>query len=413
MPGPPGAAPGHSSAGSEASRPSVRPCPTNGIGNTPCEESTGDSSTPEGTLASPSQRRLRARAHWRRASEVVLTIQLARDRWHTAVQSVITMSKMLRYHRILQDSSADDGDRLYACAQLLLYHRSDTRVASKVRTIRLIVRDASIAELFYEDSLVLGQRLSDAFTPSKMGSHPLIYTYVFPLFCLSLYSYTAADYRNYSGQTYGWHLASVLGEQFDFDFLVTWRGFYLPAVQQGQRDRWVLSVIIHQGLQHILSNMLLYIVLARHLERRYGTWRLVVVSTISGIGGNLFCCLFSDPCTVVVGASGLIFGVAAFWIADLLLHLHEIRGILLQLFLVLVFFVLFLVTIITQPHVSHFSHLGGLLAGLFPSMLFLPSSGGRLPDTVIIAVGLTCTVMFNAILFPVAYLIRLQRNFVC
>ena len=183
-------------------------------------------------------------------------------------------------------------------------------------------------------------------------------------------------------------------------FLSHGGGFYLPAVQQGQRDRWVLSVIVHQGLQHILSNMLLYIVLARHLERRYGTWRLVVVSTISGIGGNLFCCLFSDPCTVVVGASGLIFGVAAFWIADLLLHLHEIRGILLQLFLILVFFVLFLVTIITQPHVSHFSHLGGLLAGLFPSMLFLPSSGGRLPDTVIIAVGLTCTVMFNAILFP-------------
>ena len=145
--------------------------------------------------------------------------------------------------------------RIYACAQLLLYHRSDTKVASKIRTIRLIVRDAPIAELFYEDSLALGQRLSDAFTPSKMGSHPLIiiYTYVFPLFCLSLYSYTAADYRNYTGQPYGWHHAPVLGEQFDFDFLVTWRGFYLPAVQQGQWDRWVLSVIVHEGLQHILS----------------------------------------------------------------------------------------------------------------------------------------------------------------
>ncbi len=95
------------------------------------------------------------------------------------------------------------------------------------------------------------------------------------------------------------------------------------------------------------------------------------------------------------------------------MHLHEVRSILLQLFLVLVFFVLFLVTIITQPHVSHFSHLGGLLAGLFPSMLFLPSSGGRLSDTVIMSIGLACTVMFNAILFPVAYLIRLQRTFVC
>ena len=159
--------------------------------------------------------------------------------------------------------------------------------------------------------------------------------------------------------------------------------------------------------------MLLYIVLAWHLERRYGTWRLVVVSTLSGIGGNLFCCLFSDPCTVVVGASGLIFGVAAFWLADLLVHLYEIRGILLQLFFVLVFFVLFLVTIITQPHVSHFSHLGGLLAGLFPSMLFLPSSGGRLSDTVIMSLGLAFTVMFNAVLFPVAYLVSLQRTFAC
>ncbi len=174
-------------------------------------------------------------------------------------------------------------------------------MASKVRAIRLIVRDASIAELFYEDSLALGQRLSDVFTPSKMGSHRIVYTYIFPLFCVSLYSYTAADFRNYSGQPYGWHVASVLGEQFDFDFLVTWRGFYLPAVQQGQRDRWVLSVIVHEGLQHIVSNMLMYIVLARNLERRYGTWRLVVVSTLSGIGGNVFCCLFSDPCTVVVG----------------------------------------------------------------------------------------------------------------
>ena len=368
---------------------------------------------PAGTQGSQMQRSLQARARWRRASEVVLNIQLARDRWHTAVQSVLTMSKMLRYHRILQDRSADGADRLHACAQLLLYHRSDVRVASKVRAIRLIVRDASIAELFYEDSLALGQRISDVFTPSKMGSHYLVYTYIFPLFCVSVYSYTAADYRNYTGQSYGWHLAPILQEQFDFDFLVTWRGFYLPAVQQGQRDRWVLSVIVHEGLQHIVSNMLLYIVLARHLERRYGTWRLVVVSTLSGIGGNLFCCLFSDPCTVVVGASGLIFGVAAFWLADLLVHLHEIRGILLQLFFVLVFFVLFLVTIITQPHVSHFSHLGGLLAGLFPSMLFLPSSGGRLSDTVIMSLGLAFTVMFNAVLFPVAYLVSLQRTFAC
>lgn len=60
----------------------------------------------------------------------------------------------------------------------------------------------------------------------------------------------------------------------------------LPSLQAPQR--WLTSILLHQNFMHIFSNCVLFAGLAYTMERKYGTWRLVLLYVLSALGGNLF-----------------------------------------------------------------------------------------------------------------------------
>jgi membrane associated rhomboid family serine protease len=46
---------------------------------------------------------------------------------------------------------------------------------------------------------------------------------------------------------------------------------------------------------------------------------------LSGLGGNFFSALFEDKCTLVVGASGAVFGMVGLFVGDFMLNFETIK----------------------------------------------------------------------------------------
>ena len=58
---------------------------------------------------------------------------------------------------------------------------------------------------------------------------------------------------------------------------------------QGQNAyRWFSSLLLHKDFVQLGSNLLLFLALGVHLERRYGTRRLAILTVVAGVGGNFF-----------------------------------------------------------------------------------------------------------------------------
>ena len=95
-----------------------------------------------------------------------------------------------------------------------------------------------------------------------------------------------------------------------------------------------------------------------------------------GIGANLVSAAFEPNCTLLVGASGAVFGFMGLFVADLVVNFESISWPFLRVLCIVLFVVFFIVNALSDdssPRVSHASHVGGLVCGLFPSLLFLPN----------------------------------------
>lgn len=84
-----------------------------------------------------------------------------------------------------------------------------------------------------------------------------------------------------------WLTWAATWQTFSFEFLKAWGGRWAPALERGNGGDgawwlWVTSIYIHQNLQHIVSNLLLFIAMSVHLELNYGWWRLLLVWFTSG-----------------------------------------------------------------------------------------------------------------------------------
>ena len=59
--------------------------------------------------------------------------------------------------------------------------------------------------------------------------------------------------------------------------------------------RWVTSWFVHVGFQHVLSNSLLFAMVAYQLEEKYGCWRITLLWALSALGGT-----FTSDCRFVI-----------------------------------------------------------------------------------------------------------------
>lgn len=81
----------------------------------------------------------------------------------------------------------------------------------------------------------------------------------------------------------------------------------------------------NKRFRNILTWALKPIVTSLAQERKYATWRIVLLWLLSGLGGNFFSALFEDKCTLVVGASGAVFGMVGLFVGDFMLNFETIK----------------------------------------------------------------------------------------
>lgn len=103
-------------------------------------------------------------------------------------------------------------------------------------------------------------------------------------------------------------------------------------------------------------NTLSLLVLCIHLENKFGTLRTFVIAFLSAIGGGLFSAVLEDPCDIVVGASGVVFGMVGLFAVDFCLNFRKIQFPIMKAVLLLCF----LITAAATSNLNHswVSHLG-------------------------------------------------------
>ena len=142
----------------------------------------------------------------------------------------------------------------------------------------------------------------------------------------------------------------------------------------------ITSMFLHADILHVGINMLFLLVSGDAVERELGNFRFLGMYLACGIIAGLFHAYLNPASTIpTIGASGAIFGVlAAFAILfpfRWLLHLFGFIPIPMPA-IIFVF-----ITILTETayvssgileNVAHTAHVGGFLAGVFLTLLFVP-----------------------------------------
>ena len=95
------------------------------------------------------------------------------------------------------------------------------------------------------------------------------------------------------------------------------------------------------------------------------------------MGANFISAVFESS-TLLVGASGAVFGFMGLFVADLIVNFESIAWPFVRAFTIVLFLAFFVVNAVLENNrqrgqVSHASHIGGLICGIFPSLLFLPN----------------------------------------
>lgn len=231
-------------------------------------------------------------------------------------------------------------------------------------------------------------RAFDFFTPSRRAGHLIWLTWTTVSITMVVFAFMAGAFpfyrfqKGYEGDvgTLGWgpdelwDWATVRDNttQFDFDFLLAWGGRYLPNVEEGESYRWFTSLLLHQSFVHLMSNALIFLALGSYLEYKYGSMRVAAAITLAGLGGNFLSAVAEDRCSIVVGASGVVFGFMGFGMVDLVLNREVVLHVAARLAISILFVTFIVMTLILEEYSSHISHAGGFLCGFLPALLFAP-----------------------------------------
>ena len=135
---------------------------------------------------------------------------------------------------------------------------------------------------------------------------------------------------------------------------------------------WQLAtyMFLHQGIGHILFNMLALWMFGTEFERLWGTRRFLNFYFFCGIGAGLCVILgnylFGNPDIGTVGSSGAIFGIllasAVMW-PDRQMLFYFLIPIKMKYFVMIIGAIAFLNSFNPASPVSDIAHLGGMLFG--------------------------------------------------
>jgi membrane associated rhomboid family serine protease len=140
---------------------------------------------------------------------------------------------------------------------------------------------------------------------------------------------------------------------------------YYPPFTADEPWRMLTSAFMHSptSILHILFNMYSLFIFGPIIENLVGRWRFLALYLLAAFGGSVAVLLLA-PNSVVVGASGAIFGLlGAFFVIQ-----RRLGGNNMQLLIVIG---LNLVIGFVVPNVAWQAHLGGLVVGAGVAAIYL------------------------------------------
>jgi membrane associated rhomboid family serine protease len=133
-----------------------------------------------------------------------------------------------------------------------------------------------------------------------------------------------------------------------------------------------VAPFLHAGFGHLLSNSLVFAVLGVIAYAAVTLARFVGVIVITGLSSGLGAWLFGQPHTIVIGASGVIFGLLGFLLFRGLAE-RSPGAITISIMMLLVYGGTISGILPGVPYVSWQSHLFGFIGGAGAAFLLRPS----------------------------------------
>ena len=137
--------------------------------------------------------------------------------------------------------------------------------------------------------------------------------------------------------------------------------------KNGDYYRLFTCMFLHAGIIHLLCNMYSLYVIGPQIESFYGKYKFLFIYIFSGVCGSILSLAFSPSNVVSIGASGAIFGL----LGSLLYfgyHYRVYLGNVLKSQIIPII-VLNLLIGFSINGIDNSAHIGGLIGGVFASML--------------------------------------------
>jgi membrane associated rhomboid family serine protease len=160
--------------------------------------------------------------------------------------------------------------------------------------------------------------------------------------------------------------------QFSSVFLIAWGAQDLRLIViERQSYRWFTSPFLHVSIVHCMSNVIMYIFFGTVVERTYGPLVAIFIWFTAATMGSFMAGACGQPCAVLVGASGAVFGYFGFFCADTGLRWNIIKRPTIRILFILMFTAQAIYSIVSDGNVSYWAHIGGCLAGVCCSALLV------------------------------------------
>ncbi|MDF2188627.1 rhomboid family intramembrane serine protease [Paraflavitalea sp. CAU 1676] len=165
-------------------------------------------------------------------------------------------------------------------------------------------------------------------------------------------------------------IGSMAFFKMDNRTLLLWGANYRPWTLDGQWWRLLSSCFIHNGIAHLIFNMIALIVVGIFLEPIIGSIRYLIVYLVCGLVASATSLWWHDN-AISVGASGAIFGLYGVFIALLSSNLFAKKQRMALLISMSVFIVYNLLLGLKRD-IDNAAHLGGLVSGIVIGFALLP-----------------------------------------
>ncbi len=163
------------------------------------------------------------------------------------------------------------------------------------------------------------------------------------------------------------NIVLFLIDRFLFDYAITnWGMFFQhPLIDlYGTTEPWryVTSIALHGGWDHLLFNSFSIFVFAPPLERLLGHFRYLIFYLLAGIAGNVLSAfVHAGSIHGAVGASGAIYGIFGAYLYMALFHKRILdESSRKTVYMILAFGLIY--SVIT-PRIDIWGHVGGGIAG--------------------------------------------------